>query len=83
MGKEASNELVKFLSPQDRTQLDEIVQEFCEMINRDDIKFPITCFFETHQTDFRKVIQNLPDEFVKKLDKDYRGLVRPLSTYCT
>jgi hypothetical protein len=77
MGGEVSNELVKYLRNDagGRGELDELVQRFCEMLDNNELKFPMVCFYENQSTDFSKVVRNLPPEFTKQLDSDNTGIV--------
>lgn len=82
MGGETSHEMVNYLRTDagGRRELDELVQRFCEMLEQDDFKIPMVCFYETQRTDFTKVISNLSPEFVKHLNGDCSGIV---SFHCT
>jgi hypothetical protein len=77
MGGEVSNELVRYLRNDagGRGELDELIQRFCEMVENNELKFPMVCFYETLSTDFSKVIRNLPPEFADQLDSDNTGIV--------
>ncbi len=77
MGGETADELIKYLSNNDneRKQLDEVVQQFCEMANSNEFQFPIICFYETRRTDFKKVLNALCDEHRKELGEHDTGIV--------
>ncbi|KAI0855015.1 ARM repeat-containing protein [Xylaria cubensis] len=79
MGGEVSNEMVKYLRNSDdgRRELDELVQRFRELIEQEAFKFPMICFYETRQTDFRKVMRNLPRAFVQELGGRESGILVP------
>lgn len=70
MRGETANELVDYLRNDDRgrRELDDLVHLFCEMVNNNRSKFPIVCFYERLQTDFTKVVRDLPPEFAKRLN---------------
>ncbi|KAI1129789.1 ARM repeat-containing protein [Nemania abortiva] len=84
MGGEASDEMVKYLRNTDgeRGELDEVVHHFCELIEQDDYKFTMFCFYETHVTDFTKVIGKLPEGFVRKLKGKPTGILVPQHSAC-
>ncbi|KAG8413006.1 hypothetical protein J3458_013427 [Metarhizium acridum] len=52
MGGETANELIKYLSrnEQERKQLDDAVQEFCELAKASTFKDSIYCFYETQKS---------------------------------
>jgi hypothetical protein len=77
IGGEVSNELVKYLKndASGRGELDELVQRFCEIVQNDDLKFPMICFYETQRLDFSKVVRDLPPQFTKQLDSNNTGIV--------
>ncbi|EFY98052.2 nacht nucleoside triphosphatase [Metarhizium robertsii ARSEF 23] len=83
-GGETADELVKYLNNNDseRKQLDEVVQQFCEMANSKMFKFPIICFYETRRTDFKKVLKELTPEFRKALGKHDTGILVPEYSAC-
>lgn len=78
MNDEASDELVDYLrnDASGRRELDELVQQFSEMVHKNRFEFSIVCFYETRRTDFTKVIKKLPPEFTQDLDGDEAGIVR-------
>ena len=59
MGGETANELVKYLSrdEEERKQLDDAVQEFCDLASSSAFKAPIWCFYEQNESsgDFKIV----------------------------
>lgn len=76
LGGETADELIKYLKNDgERKQLDDVVQQFCEMANSDIFKFPIRCFYETRRTDFKKVLKKLTPEFREALGKHDTGIV--------
>lgn len=71
MDDQASDELAKYLNTE---ELNEVVLQFCEMVQHKNFKFPITCFYETKRTDFTKAIKKLSPEYKKWLDSN-RGIL--------
>jgi hypothetical protein len=76
-GGETADELIKYLSNnnRERRQLDDVVQQFCEMVHNNRFKFPIRCFYETQRTDFKKVLGKLSPEYRKELGENDTGIV--------
>ncbi len=65
-GNEVSSSLVNHLKndEDERRQLDDLVQEFCELAASEEVKFRIICFYETRRSDFSKILDKLPRNFV-------------------
>jgi hypothetical protein len=76
MNNEVSTGLVDYLDTDnhEREKLDEVVQLFCEMINKKQIEFPVLCFYETKTTNFTRVLEKLPRGYARKM-KGAIGLV--------
>ncbi|RGP71810.1 ankyrin repeat [Fusarium sporotrichioides] len=83
-GEETTRELLAYLEsePNERGELDQLVERFSIMINHDDFKIPIRCFYETQPTDFTKIIKDLPSRFVKDLHGKSKGVLVPKSSAC-
>lgn len=77
MGGETADGLLNYLNnnENERRQLDDVVQQFCEMVASKSFNFPIRCFYETHRTDFSKIIHKLPAQYHAELGKDSAGIV--------
>lgn len=80
--RECSRELIAYLRTGDRNDgngsspLDELTQQFCQMIIHDHFKFPITCFYETRATNFSSIVKGLPEDYIKtQIDTNGRGIV--------
>ncbi|KAI1082000.1 hypothetical protein F5B20DRAFT_534045 [Whalleya microplaca] len=84
MSAETSGGLLSYL----RTQRDEderlegLFQCFCELIGQLESKIRIVCFYETHRTDFSKILKNLPTKFRKSLKGETSGILVPLHSAC-
>jgi hypothetical protein len=61
-------DLVSFL--QQDYKLDEVVQQFCETVKTPQFNFPVTCFYETLESDFRGLRKHLPIELADRLKQD-------------
>ncbi|KAI0103386.1 ARM repeat-containing protein [Nemania sp. FL0031] len=84
-GSEVSQEMVRYLENMDKggaTELQELVRRFGEMAHSREWKFPIVCFHETHETDFTKVIKNLPRDYLRSLKGRERGILVPQHSAC-
>ncbi|KAH7111217.1 hypothetical protein EDB81DRAFT_671605 [Dactylonectria macrodidyma] len=83
-GSETTKELLTYLrnEPNERGELDQLVERFCVMINHEQFIIPVVCFYETQETDFTKVIKDLPPEFVKGLGGHTAGILVPKSSAC-
>ncbi|KAM4068139.1 NB-ARC domain-containing protein [Hirsutella rhossiliensis] len=83
-GGETASELLKYLDKHDdqRRQLDDVVQQFCEMTSSDMFKFPIICFYETHRTDFRMAIRTLSSRDRRGLGEYQTGVLVPEYSAC-
>lgn len=81
-GAATTKELLAYLEsePNERNELDQLVERFSIMINHDDFKIPIRCFYETQPTDFTKIIKDLPSSFVKRLGGMEQGILVPKSS---
>ncbi|KAI0414058.1 ARM repeat-containing protein [Xylaria grammica] len=83
-GGEVSNQMVEYLNNSDgkRGELDELVQRFRELHLQEAFKFPMICFYETRETDFTKVIDKLPREYVSCLRGKHKGILVPEHSAC-
>ncbi|KAI0543567.1 ARM repeat-containing protein [Xylaria curta] len=82
MGSEVSDKMVKYLKNSENGRreldvLDELVHRFRQLTAQKKFNFPMICFYETHRTDFRKVIKKLPPEYVARLEGDESGILVP------
>ncbi|KAI0446725.1 hypothetical protein F4803DRAFT_449217 [Xylaria telfairii] len=82
MGFESSSKLVKYLEAEGNDELDELVQSFCEMVNKPGSKFPIVCFYERHTMDFTAMIRDLSPEAKEHLKQDSKGLLTSERSAC-
>ncbi|KAH8880627.1 hypothetical protein GQ53DRAFT_669415, partial [Thozetella sp. PMI_491] len=74
---EASSDLIRYLQKDNGgRELDESIQRFCEMVENEEYKFPMVCFYETQRTDFTKVLRHLPPQIIESLDSNHTGIVR-------
>ncbi|KAI0103226.1 ankyrin repeat-containing domain protein [Nemania sp. FL0031] len=82
MGFEASSQLVKYLEAKGNDELDELVQTFCEMVNKPESRFPIICFYERHTMDFTAMMRDLSPEAKEELKKDSKGRLTSERSAC-
>lgn len=82
MCEEVSNNLIGYLSDQDGTrhELDEVIQCFTELTYALRPNLQIVCFYETQETDFAKVLKNLPPAIRTYLGKKTTGIVSLVTT---
>ncbi|XXH03081.1 hypothetical protein Hte_009471 [Hypoxylon texense] len=77
MGAETSGELLKYLRFSNDGQLEELFKSFCELVYDFSPRIRIVCFYETHRTDFTKVIKDLPVGFIAQLKGETSGILVP------
>lgn len=56
LGFGANSYLVHYLLHRN-DELDELVKRFCQMVEHDELRFTIVCFFETRPADYTKAMQ--------------------------
>ncbi|KAF7524554.1 hypothetical protein G7054_g11381 [Neopestalotiopsis clavispora] len=71
--KQGSDDLVSYL--QQDHKIDELVQVFLETAKQPQFSFPITCFYETLESNFQGLRWKLPPDLASKLEKDSGVLV--------
>ncbi|KAI0446704.1 hypothetical protein F4803DRAFT_546853 [Xylaria telfairii] len=76
-GTESSHELAKLLRHNgNRRELDELVHKFCQVKDNPKYKFPVVCFYETLQTQFKGFLKRLPRDVVRILDSQGSATVQ-------
>ncbi|KAI2468563.1 hypothetical protein F4781DRAFT_397638 [Annulohypoxylon bovei var. microspora] len=77
MAAETSGMLLKYLQSNhnEDDQLEELFQGFCEMVKQFHSKIETMCFYETHRTDFSKIITQLPSSFKDQLKGQTAGIL--------
>lgn len=77
-GGQAASGLVRYLQKNEEghhnNELDELVQQFCELLRVPELAFPIFCFYETVASDFRGFREKLPAEYAGLVTVDF-GIV--------
>lgn len=58
MGAEANGYLIGYLL-QKHNEREEMVQRFCEMVDCEELRFEIVCFYETHRADYRNAMRQV------------------------
>ncbi|KAI4870247.1 hypothetical protein F4820DRAFT_469608 [Hypoxylon rubiginosum] len=77
MGAETSCELLKYLQPSEDDRSEELFQSFCRRIDQLPFTIRIVCFYETRQTDFTKIIKDLPPGYKEQLGGETSGILVP------